>query len=330
MSIEELREKIKKGEDVSFARFNDTASSVRDLVLKQGSPLTNASMLKAIRNSDLPEKRKIDMEYQHYLNILNSKNKQACLECYRISNLTFARALEVLNDKSDLVYYKIYLQEKMKRMSKSNEAYKLNADIVTLNNVDFSRMFLAYLPKLNCDKSIQLNCWQENMSVFENGFDNKTLSANDAIWFLTQCPDSIKIPNETFENFEQVVLNSKNGSYNFFFMIKYPNINFRAHEQAILDSKCGMTISQYACEFSVHYAKDFNKVEDNVELANIPACADAIIDGDSDNAVRVFAENFASTLKPEVLNKMYTRLANSQNTTCSTFGKNALNIENQM
>lgn len=330
MSTEELREKIKKGEDVDFVCYNNTASSVRDLVLKQGSPRTNASMLKAIRNSDLPEKRKIDMEYQHYLNILNSGNKQACLECYRVSNLTFARALEVLNDKSDLSYYKIYLQEKMKRRGKSNEAYKLNTDIVTLNNVEFSRMFLAYLPKLGCDKSIQLNCWQENMGVFENGFDNKTLSANDAIWFLTECPDSVKISNETFKNFEQVVLDSKNGSYNFFFMIKYPNINFRAHEQAILDSKCGITISQYAREFGVHYAKDFKKKEDNIELANISACAEAMVDCDSDNAVRVFAENFASTLKPEVLNKMYTRLANSQNTICSDFGKQALNAENQM
>ncbi len=319
-----LEERILKGEDVNFDCYDESTKEVRNLVLKNGSPLTNANMIKAIRNSDIPKDHKVYLEHQHYTKILESKDKKACLECYRLSNVAFGRALEVLNDKTDMVYFKIYLQEKMKNMTKSNKIYQLNKEIVSLSDLYMSRKFLANLTKVDCDEDIRKNCWLDNLRVFEKEMEGKNLLASNAIWYLINCPSDLKIPNDTFKKLENIVLESKNGSYNLFFIVNYPNTNFRAHEKAILDSKCGITINQFAREFSVHYARDFKKREENRQLANIPDCAKAMVNSDSDTAIYVFAQKFGTQCSPEILQKMFTRLAKSKNKTCRAFGKSAI------
>lgn len=322
MNNDALYDKIVNGEDVDFREFLNDAIQLRQIVMKYGSPMTNLNMIKALELviDDFSFKQKLKMP--HYQKILESKDKEANLKCYIMDKNRCGASLEVLNDKQDKKYYKRYLQEKVKLVKNENDAYELNKSVLEFGDVGVSRDFLSKVNKLKCEPKFIKYLWYENLSLFTNLYKEKGISydANDAIWILTNIPEDIEIASDDFDLLEDAVLNSKDGSYNLFFMMRYPNVNFRKHEKALLDSKCGMTISTYARDFSKPNTVSQKSKYKNKEFADIDACAKAIVQSNSESAMYVFANEFGYVCNIENMISIYKQLASSNSEVFKSYG----------
>ena len=199
----------------------------------------------------------------------------------------------------------------------------LNSKIIQQKDVELSRALLSKINKSDLRPCVITKIWNDNAQVFEDFYKNKKLQkdANDAIWFLANIPGDFSIKKDLFNLLENAVLQSNNGSYNLIFMLNYPNVNFKQHEFAILRSKSGITISQYATEFSVSERKNLNKKGENKALANISACAKAISQSDSETAMYAFANKFEDKLNTQDMNLICDRLINSKSDVYSDYAQ---------